>query len=87
MVGDGAEVRTKNILQFRFIGETHFGISRGIKMSLAINEPIYKVLRSILHIELKHVLKTYRTWKVLYAKQPTPKPLVESTNNSNVDLW
>ena len=26
------------------------------------------------HMDSKHVPRTYRTWKVLYAKQPTPNP-------------
>ena len=41
-------------------------------MSLVPNEPIWNVLRSNLHIDSKHAPKTYRTWKVMHAKQPTP---------------
>ena len=39
MLGGSVEVSTNNIL-YQFIkGQTHFGMQRGIKMGLALNEP------------------------------------------------
>ena len=56
----------------------------------SINQ-IKNVLRLNLHTTTsKYALKKHRTWKVLYAKQPTPdKSHVELKDNSNVllPLW
>ena len=35
-------------------------------------EPPWNISFSNLHTTFEHALKTYRTWKVWYAKQPTP---------------
>jgi hypothetical protein len=43
-------------------------------MSLALNEHDLEYT-SFKHSS-KHALNTYWTWKVLYAKQPTPNPEV-----------
>ena len=43
----------------------------GMRNEFDHQEPI-DVLHSNLHMTSKHAPKTYGTWKVLYAKQPTP---------------
>jgi hypothetical protein len=54
------EVWTKNIL-YRFMkGQTHFGMPKGAKMSLALHEPIHNVLCSNLHTTSTHAPKTYQ---------------------------
>ena len=52
------------------------------------NSPL-NVLHTMLHTTSKHALKTYRPWKMLYAKQPTPdKSHVEWGDKSiAVSFW
>ena len=55
-------------------------------MSLNVSELTENALRSYLHTTSKHALQTYWTWKVFFAKQPTPeqKPFwVEDDSNMN----
>ena len=66
----------------QFIGDqTRFGTSWHAKMTL--NDLTWKLMSSNLHTNSKHVLKTYQTWKVLYAKQPTPNQNSSLVNRSN----
>jgi hypothetical protein len=62
----------------RFIeGQTHFSTPWDAKMSSTLNELILNALHSHLHTTTsKHAPKTYRTWKVLYVKEPTPRPKI-----------
>ena len=54
------EVCTKNILH-RFIdGPTHFGMTRGAKMSSTLNE-LGKLVKILLQSEFKHYLQAYTT--------------------------
>ena len=46
VIGDSVEVRTKNIQYWIIDGQPHFGMPRGAKMSLTLNEP-----NSLLFIE------------------------------------
>ena len=39
MLADSVEIWTKNSLYWFIKGQTHFGMQRGAKMSLALNEP------------------------------------------------
>jgi hypothetical protein len=39
MLGGTVEIRRKNILYQVIEGQTHFGMPRGAKMSLALHEP------------------------------------------------
>ena len=53
-------------------------------MSMALNEATYSILSSNLYTDFKHALKTYRTWKVLYANtQLLTKTPAEVKDNSN----
>ena len=53
-------------------------------MNSITNEPIKNVICSNLHTNSKDAPKAYRTWKILYAKQPTlDKSPVEFKNKSN----
>ena len=71
ILGGSAWIWMKSSNLFRFIeGPNHFSTSWHAKMSLTLDEPIENVLCS--NSTSKHAPKTYRTWKVLYAKQPTP---------------
>ena len=64
----------KNILYQFDEGQTRF------EMGLIVGEwNLEKVLQSNLHIGSEHELITYRTWKVLYAKQPTPNKFPTKT--------
>ena len=49
-----------------------FGMSRDAKMTLVHNEPIWNALHSNLHTSSNQAPRTYRAWKVMFAKQPTP---------------
>ena len=72
MLGGSVWIWMKSNL-FRFIeGQTTYSTSWHAKMSLTLNGPIKNVLLSNLHTTSNHEPKTYWTWKVLYAKQPTP---------------
>ena len=56
---------------FWFIeGQTHPSTSWHAKISLTLNEPIKNVPCSNLHTTSECPLKSYRIWKVAYAKQP-----------------
>ena len=59
----------KNILYCVIEVQTHFGMPRGAKMSLDLNEATYNVSRSNSYTNSKHAPMI---WKVLYAKKPTP---------------
>ena len=71
VLGGSVWIRMKSSNLFRFIeGPHHFSTSWHAKMSLTLDDPIENFLCS--DSTSKHAPKTYRTWKVLYAKQPTP---------------
>ena len=58
-LGLGMGIWTMNILYIdSFDGQTHFGMQRGAKMSLALNEQIWVVLRSNHHTKIQ-----LRNWK------------------------
>ena len=60
MRGGSVEVWTKNIL-YRFMeGQTHFGMPRGVKMSLALHEPIYGAKNSCEWTNLRKACNTCR---------------------------
>ena len=69
---------------FLFIeGQTYFSTSGHTKMSSTLDEAIKNVLRSNLHTTSKHAPKTCRSWKILFAKQPTPdENVIELKENS-----
>ena len=60
------------------------GTSWPAKMSLMLNELISNVLCSNLHTNSENAPKTYRTWKVLHAKQPTPNQLSLKDNSATI---
>ena len=62
----------KNIIYWFTGGQTYFSTSWHAKMRLALHELLKEVLCSNLQTDQKHAPKTYRTWKVLDGKQPTP---------------
>jgi hypothetical protein len=64
-------------------GQTHFSTSWHAKMSLTdLGCSLFNH-----HTTSKHALKTYQTWKVFYAKQPTPdKKSLRINENSIVPI-
>ena len=63
MLWIGVEVWVKKILYWFIEGWTHFSMPRGAKMSLALDELIYDVLRLNLHTDSKHAPKKNCIWK------------------------
>ena len=63
---------TRNRLDMATLGARLIMPKNLANMGLALNEPIWKVLCSDLHIVSQHVPETDRAWKNLYAKQPSP---------------
>ncbi len=60
----------KNILS-RFIeGQTHFGMPRGAKLSLTLNEPKLVALGSTSNTNSKHAPQSGSNLLTWYAKQP-----------------
>jgi hypothetical protein len=72
MLGDSfVEVWMKNILKWFIEGQTHFGISRGAKVSLALNESKEVALHSNSNTTLdKPTPQVEKTLLIFYANQP-----------------
>lgn len=71
MLRVGVEVWAKNVLYRSIEGQTHFVMPR-VKWVWPPTYQYRTFFAQNLHINSKHALKTYRIWKDLYAKQPTP---------------
>jgi hypothetical protein len=84
MRGGSVEVWTKNIL-YRFMEcQTHFGMPRGAKMSLALHEPIY-LQTSTLPPRMHHKLTKHGRFCKENNQLPT-KTHVELKDNSIVKV-
>ena len=76
------------ILQFnRGFGQELIGLHakilvlayQDVKMQSTPNEPIWNILCSNFHTNSNHAPKSYQTWKVFYAKPPTPNQISRRT--------